>query len=167
MGKQSIIAILVVVLVAGTIIFYKTKTTTEPEVSSTVTTKTSTPALQEKTTVKTAVSKAVVEPVSQTPTKESVTGKYDVLITLTKNGFVPERIEVKAGQTIRFLNSSGSAMRIASNPHPTHEIYSELNQNNTVGKGGYYDFIFLRVGAWGYHNHTDPIKGGIVIVHLQ
>lgn len=168
MNKQYIITILVVLLIAGTIIFYKTRTVGDSPAPTTQIEKKDSKVAQtpqENTTVNSAVSKAIVSPVSQN--KESVKSTYDYIVTLTNKGYNPEKIEIRAGQTVRFLNNSNFAMRIASNPYPTQDIYSEMNQNITVGKGGFYDFMFLKVGAWGYHNHTSPTQSGVVIVHLQ
>ncbi len=165
MNKQSIVALVIVAVLALGAIIYKSNVNYTKDVSESTPIDTKT-VIQNPVTA-TGIKTSVPTQTSASPVKKTEKTKYDALITLTKNGFVPDRIEIKAGQTVRFLNNSSSAMKVASNPHPTHEIYSELDQNVTVGKGGYYDFIFLRVGAWGYHNHTDPIKNGIVIVHLQ
>ncbi len=111
------------------------------------------------TPVKPAVApaKKVVAPVYTTNAKYTV-------VNYTNSGFVPATLSIKAGQSVRFVNMTQGAMMVASNPHPEHSDYPEFEQGKTVGYKGIYDFTFVRVGTWGYHNHLNPSKTAVIVV---
>jgi plastocyanin len=98
-----------------------------------------------------------------------------LVVTLTDDGFSPETLAVKAGQTVTFVNQSRSGMWIASDPHPTHQGYSGTTRSQhcpdtegiafdecTVGDS--YTFTFRKVGSWGYHNHVIDEQHGTIVV---
>lgn len=85
-------------------------------------------------------------------------------VKLTDSGFVPASLTVKVGTTVRFTNESSGGMHIASNPHPTHTLLPGFDELTSVDKGGFYDYQFVKVGTWGYHNHLTPSVTGKVIV---
>lgn len=99
--------------------------------------------------------------------KASVSGNSMVenVVELSDQGFSPASVTVKKGTTVKFVNKTTGGMSVASDPHPTHIIYPELDQWKSSFKGkGEYDFTFDKVGTWGYHNHLDPsIKGTVVV----
>ena len=55
-------------------------------------------------------------------------------------------------------------MWVASAFHPTHEEFPEFDHKKSVGNGESYDFTFMKVGEWAYHNHVKPNAFGKVIV---
>jgi plastocyanin len=88
-----------------------------------------------------------------------------VEVNYTAAGFVPKTIEIKAGQTVKFINKTSGALSVASDPHPTHTNYPEFDQWKSSAKGQKeYSFTFTKIGTWGYHNHADESKTGTVIV---
>jgi len=110
-----------------------------------------------------------VEPTPTNETPLAGTGSGNLVnaveVTYTSSGFSPAKITVKKGQTVKFINRSGSPMSVASDPHPTHTIYPEFDQYKTTFKGKTeFDFVFGKVGTWGYHNHAKPTDTGTVVV---
>ncbi len=85
-------------------------------------------------------------------------------VNFTDNGFVPKSLTVKVGTTVRFTNESSGQMHVASNPHPTHTLLPGFDELQAVDKGGFYDYQFIKVGTWGYHNHLTPQVTGTVVV---
>lgn len=85
-------------------------------------------------------------------------------ITFDGDGFSPLRLEVQVGQQVRFSNESDKTFWPASNIHPTHQIYPELDAKMPIESGGAWVFIFDRPGFWRYHNHLGPERGGLVVV---
>jgi hypothetical protein len=63
-----------------------------------------------------------------------------------------------------FKNESGKKMWVASDDHPSHLIYPEFDAKKGVETGSTYEFVFNKVGTWGYHNHLSPSSTGTVIV---
>ena len=80
------------------------------------------------------------------------------------DGFEPLRLEVDAGDEVRFLNESEAAMWPASNIHPTHQIYPEFDAGEPIEPGESWGFTFDRPGFWRYHNHLGPERSGLVVV---
>lgn len=75
------------------------------------------------------------------------------IVIYTNEGFEPRELEIKKGETIKFINMSDRKMWVASNDHPSHNIYPEFDQKDIVVRNGEYEFIFERTGIWEYHNH--------------
>ena len=78
--------------------------------------------------------------------------------------FEPKRLDIEMGQSVTFLNDSEVGVWPASNIHPTHEIFPELDPNEAIRPGGSWTLTFNRPGFWRYHNHLDPSQTGIVVV---
>ncbi|OHA17378.1 MAG: hypothetical protein A3G52_03755 [Candidatus Taylorbacteria bacterium RIFCSPLOWO2_12_FULL_43_20] len=89
----------------------------------------------------------------------------EIFVIYTKEGFNPKSITVNKGQTVRFINESATPMSVASNDHPTHNIYPEFDQYKTDARGkSVFDFTFDKTGEWQYHNHLQANHEGTVIV---
>mgnify|MGYP001608225862 FL=1 len=85
-------------------------------------------------------------------------------ITYTLKGFEPDTMEIKAGESVTFINTTDLNMWIASDPHPAHTGLPGFDERGAVGNSGKYAYIFTQSGSWKYHNHMDPDKRGVIIV---
>ena len=85
-------------------------------------------------------------------------------VVFGSEGFEPLRLEVDAGEEVRFSNESEGAMWPASNIHPTHQIYPEFDAGGPIEPGESWGFTFDRPGFWRYHNHLGPERSGLVVV---
>ena len=88
-----------------------------PGTSGSVTPKTTSP----KAKPATASAPSVVA-----PTRILENGQYVNVVSLTNNGFVPQTVTIGKGESVRFVNRSGYAMRIISTIASPE--YSGLNQ---------------------------------------
>ena len=86
------------------------------------------------------------------------------VITYSASGFSPGSLQIRQGDIVTFRSTTSAGMWVASNPHPNHTEYPELDMHAAVGSGGTFVFTFTKIGTWGYHNHFDPSKGGSVVV---
>lgn len=86
------------------------------------------------------------------------------VVTFTNKGFSPSPVTVKKGTVVTFVNESNNSMWVASDPHPTHTLLPGFDELASVGNGGTYDYTFVKVGTWTYHNHLTPTIKGTVIV---
>lgn len=81
-----------------------------------------------------------------------------------RDGFLPAVLRIAKGTTVTFTNDDVEPLWVASNPHPTHTGYPELNSNGSLSQGEIFVFTFNRLGTWGYHNHLNASWQGTVIV---
>lgn len=86
------------------------------------------------------------------------------VMTLSDTGFAPSPVTVKAGTTVTFVNESSGQMWIASDPHPVHTLLPGFDELKSVGKSGTYQYTFIKVGTWTFHNHMNPSVKGTVVV---
>lgn len=82
----------------------------------------------------------------------------------TDKGFSPSSLEIKAGETVQFVNNSSGGMWVASAPHPEHTAYPEFDAKKNIPAGEIYEFTFTKNGEWKYHNHTKTEAYGTIIV---
>lgn len=96
------------------------------------------------------------------------------IITYTNDGFEPESIAIRKGNTVQFVNESGKKMWVASNIHPTHSLYpvksaddcfgSSFDQCESIPNETSWEFVFDVAGEFKYHNHVRARDGGTIIV---
>jgi plastocyanin len=84
-------------------------------------------------------------------------------ITYTDEGFNPDSLTVKVGNTITIKNSSTGNLQFSSDNHPSHTENVELNQTELAPDQS-QNITLTKQGTWGYHNHLDPSKTGTIIV---
>lgn len=91
------------------------------------------------------------------------------VVTYDGTTFTPAKLTVKAGTTVIFSNTSERPMWVASDVHPTHELYPEFDTGATNGgrpsPGEDGEFTFERIGTWSYHDHNNPSVTGTVVVN--
>ena len=85
-------------------------------------------------------------------------------ITYGADGFTPKSVTVKKGSTVRWTNQSQGGMWVASAMHPTHQLLPGFDQLKSVGAAGTYEYTFVKVGTWKYHNHVVASDSGTVVV---
>lgn len=91
--------------------------------------------------------------------------KGDVRISYTYGKFNPEKMIIKVGQTVEWINEDKEEyFWPASNDHPIHTLYSEFDAKKPIPPGGVYSFTFTRKGEWDFHDHLTPRAGGVVVV---
>lgn len=102
----------------------------------------------------------------------------EVIITIDKNGYTPNSVEIKTGDTIIFQNDSDEERWPASNIHPTHKVYPNSGIEKCGGsnekdifdacrglkKGESYRFTFLYPGNWRFHDHLRANVTGTIVV---
>lgn len=87
-----------------------------------------------------------------------------VVVYTSEGEFVPERLEVLAGDTVTWQNESDYGVWPASNIHPSHEIYPEFDPLKDIPPGESWSFKFTKNGTWRYHNHELASETGTIIV---
>src|SRR3989344_2834977 len=95
---------------------------------------------------------------------ESLVSSNDIVVKITDDGFEPETINIKKGGKVTWVNKTSGYSWPASNPHPAHTDFPEFDPQLPMKKGQAWSFTFDKVGKWGYHDHLNPTKRGIVYV---
>jgi len=101
--------------------------------------------------------KAAVEQVSGEPTAFEV-------ISITDAGFVPDKLTVKAGTQVTFMNNGQALHWPASDNHPLHRLLPGFDAKKGLTTGEEYAFTFNKTGEWTYHDNLLPNLTGVVIV---
>lgn len=85
-------------------------------------------------------------------------------VVLGTNGYQPNNITIKKGDSVRFTTTLNTPFWPASNPHPTHVLYSGFDPKKGINPGDSWTYKFEKPGNWFYHDHIDPNKVGEVDV---
>ncbi len=85
-------------------------------------------------------------------------------IHINDSGYVPDRISIKAGEGIFFINNTAQERWPASNIHPAHDIYPEFDPKKPILPGESWSFVFDKKGIWRFHDHLRTSLSGVVIV---
>ncbi len=102
---------------------------------------------------------------AEDPNKMVMPGmKVMAKVRYTDTGFVPNKIEIKVGDMVEFVNESNKDMWVASMSHPAHAILPTFDQFRAYKKGAIYRYIFDKKGTWEFHDHINPTRGGVINV---
>jgi plastocyanin len=107
---------------------------------------------------------AVVEtsaPTAASDTSATPAASTGVTVKVGANGFEPNRITVRSGDTITFVASADFA--VDSDPHPIHTSDTELNLQ-PIQAGQSVRTTVTKKGTFGIHNHHNPSQKATVIV---
>lgn len=85
-------------------------------------------------------------------------------VLMLEKGFEPEKIVVKAGSKVTFINKDKVFRWPASDLHPTHTIYPEFDPKGPIKPGDSWEFTFNKAGLWNYHDHLSPLLTGKIVV---
>ncbi|MBI3385226.1 hypothetical protein HY030_03495 [Candidatus Gottesmanbacteria bacterium] len=95
---------------------------------------------------------------------ESMEKKTEVIVKMTASGFVPSKVTVKLGTSVKFVNVDTVDHWPASAIHPTHQLLPGFDALMGIKPGESYSFTFEKVGIWKYHDHLNPSMMGSVEV---
>lgn len=86
-------------------------------------------------------------------------------VSIAKNGFVPQTIQVKKGQSITWTNTDKNPHQVASDPHPTHTNLPGFDGQEALATNDSFTYTFEKVGTFTYHDNLNPLKfRGTVLV---
>ena len=110
---------------------------------------------------------------SQTTKTRDNTQTTGDTVRITADGFVPNELRIKVGDTITWINEDTKDSWPASAIHPTHAVYPEpggcigsmFDACKRLKQGESWSFTFNQKGTWGYHDHVNfPGRTGKIIV---
>ena len=89
-------------------------------------------------------------------------------MTITAGGVSPQRVEVRAGSRVSFVNNNNRPHDMNSDPHPEHTNCAEINSVGFINPGQTRETAtFVTPKTCGSHDHTQPSNGslrGMIVV---
>lgn len=85
------------------------------------------------------------------------------IISIENNKFIPDSLEIRAGDIVRWVNNDGLTHWPASDPNPTHTGYPGPPFFDSLGdllNGEWWEFKFEKVSRWPYHDHSAINRAG-------
>lgn len=74
-------------------------------------------------------------------------------IVMANNSYSQNELNIKKGQTVKFINNGIDDYWPASNIHPDHAVYPEFDPERPIKPGESWSFKFGRAGKWYFHDH--------------
>ncbi len=88
--------------------------------------------------------------------------KARTVIIYTDNGFAPASVTIKSGSIVTFVNNSSRNMQMSLDS--SRLVLSGFNEQLPVGNGQTYEYTFVTIGTWRYHNQLNAVDKGAVTV---
>ncbi len=108
------------------------------------------------------------QPVSSNSASPSATEgammKDKSIVDISSNGYSPQSITIKAGESVTWINKDAANHTVNSDPHPTHTLYAVLNKIGLLKPGESKSVQFPTPGVYKYHDHLNPSLTGTVTV---
>lgn len=158
MSRSLIMGLIAVILIAGGG-FFVLSMDKDDSANNSSTTPTTTPTQSDRSTTTPPTA-------SDTPANTTDTDEGDAAaatISYTDNGFSPDSVTVKSGDTVTIENTSEDNVQFNSDPHPSHTENSELNVG-MIAAGDAKSFIVTKKGSFGFHNHLNSSQKGTISV---
>jgi plastocyanin len=95
-------------------------------------------------------------------------GPSGATITIGSNGVSPSSVTISVGQSVTFVNNSGSSHDMESDPHPAHTDCPVMEAVGLITNGQTkLTNAFTTARTCGFHDHSQPdnnsLKGSIII----
>ncbi|MBI2600417.1 cupredoxin domain-containing protein [Candidatus Daviesbacteria bacterium] len=117
--------------------------------------------LSQQTPSKTNVS--VTPSPAATGESSSSAQQQEAIVMITKAGFSPQTVSIKAGQTVTWVNNDSAPHQVDSSPHPQHTDYPPLNTIDLLKPGEKRSLAFPDKGSFRYHDHLNASLRGSVV----
>ena len=88
----------------------------------------------------------------------------EYVLTMTDEGFSPREITIYVGQVIVFKTEKTKPFWPASNFHPSHSIFAELDPKRPITTDESWSFTFNKIGEYRFHDHLFPSAQGVIYV---
>ena len=106
--------------------------------------------------------RSVVETALQNGAKD-FRGSSEVSIVLTEKGFEPDKVLITHGTRVVFTTTRPYLYWPASNPHPSHNLYTGFDPKEPLSASSTWSFVPEK-GIWGFHDHIRPYYLGVLYV---
>ena len=86
-------------------------------------------------------------------------------ISITKDGFTPQEIQIRKGTIVTWTNNDTSNHQVASDPFPMDNNLKEIGKGRILSPNDVFSFTFDTEGTFTYHDELNPfrLKGTVVV----
>ena len=86
-------------------------------------------------------------------------------VMISKSGFQPVTLQVKAGTQVTWTNADTAKHQVAADPYPKDNSIAGFDSSIILNYKDTYSFTFNKAGTYTYHDERNPIKfkGTIVV----
>lgn len=96
---------------------------------------------------------------------KKIDGEY--IIELREDGFHPDTLTIKEGDTVRFTTINGQPFWPASNVHPTHTVYPDFDPRKPIPPDESWSYTFDDAGTYRFHDHIVSTYEGVINVERK
>jgi plastocyanin len=86
-------------------------------------------------------------------------------VQITPDGFEPQTIKVKKGESVTWVNTESRPHQVVADPYPSGDTLKSLNSLEPLSEGDSYASTFEQAGTYTYHDQLDPasFKGTVIV----
>lgn len=95
------------------------------------------------------------QPTQSESTSEPQEASPGQTVFIDDQGFSPDKLSININETVTFTNRGDSDVWPASDNHPTHTVYPELDPKKEIKPGESWSFKFTKAGTWDMHDHLN------------
>lgn len=95
---------------------------------------------------------------------EYTNSNREFIVALTDGGYLPNNLNIKKGDSVRFRTNLGKTFWPASDPHPTHTGNTLFDPKHGIKSTEEWKYRFIESGVFPYHDHLSANFRGIVTV---
>lgn len=114
-------------------------------------------------------SQATLKPVSETtqpsePAPKPKTKLTTYTVSIGASSFVPQLLTIHAGDKVCWVNNDTQLHWPASDPHPTHTGFPDLDPLADLLPGETFCYTFTQLGVVSYHDHTQAVINDVATI---
>ncbi|HEX8763474.1 MAG TPA: cupredoxin domain-containing protein [Candidatus Saccharimonadales bacterium] len=111
------------------------------------------------------VGAASVFVIMQKSTSDSAQAVANATVAITADGFSPQTIRIKKGESITWVNKGAASHHVVADPFPSGDSLPSLNSDGPLAQDEAYTKTFEDSGTFNYHDQLNPASfHGTVIV---
>src|SRR5688572_759296 len=95
----------------------------------------------------------------------SVQAAPSATVEISAEGFQPQTIRIKKGETVTWVNKDAAAHHVVADPFTGTESSHTLNSDSPLAQDESYTSTFEEVGTFSYHDQLDPaaFRGTVIV----
>lgn len=105
--------------------------------------------------------------IDKTANETAEQGGDDHIIIRTSEGFFPQTLHIRQGESVAFVSRVEGYFWPASDLHPFHNLYPAFDPRRQLGKDEIWTYRFEDPGTFTFHDHLAPKLSGAITVSAE